>query len=362
MVRLSKAIITILLLTTNISVAKIILRVKAFGKFLKRRVGFLTALFALLNIYKKEENYMIIKKKRINSEKYFATAVEDKPVFIKVDNVLRFADKLKIFGFDEKIKDGTCILPNTFNRSAEKNAEAYCTINRKLPKEKYTQTIYWTRQEWAGYNETREVSDFVDIPRERYHRDWHLPYSVYFTYVEAEEPYIISDEIIYNKSNVEKLMNTVNMVLGLFGECTIDGESLPDKIKKIHLDWEILPTGKYPWTSVKPAIEEITHKCKITQKEMMLRNCQVIVDMEPEFVAYGRSGFRGYAVFGFTKKNLYVLESIFPNNATYIFDNNWEELSKLTKAEILSGGLQKERIIHSANWPQKFKKVMEEIK
>ena len=165
---------------------------------------------------------MLIKQKRICSEKYFATAVENKPVYIKVTNVSRYADKLKIFGFDDTIETGCCILPNNFNKASAKNAEAYSTVNRALPKEKYTQTIYWTRQEWAGRNQTREVSDFVFIPRKRYHRDWHPPYSVYFTYVKGAEPYIISDGIIYNKGNIDKLLNTVNMVLGLFGECDIE--------------------------------------------------------------------------------------------------------------------------------------------
>lgn len=324
-----------------------------------RRAGLLRALFALLNILK-GVLIMLIKQKRINSEKYFANAIENTPVFIKVDNVLRFSNKLKTFGFNENLENGNCILPSQFNKAAEKNAEVYCTINRALPKEKYTQTIYWTRREWAGRNETREVSDFVDIPRERYHRDWHLPYSVCFTYVKDEQSYIISDGIIYNKDNINKLINTVNMVLDFFGECTIEFECLPTKIKKRRLDWEILPKGKHPWKSVRKGIEELSHKCKETQKEMMLRNCESIVKMGPEFVAYGRAGFSGYAVFGFPDKNLYILESVFPNNATYIFDNNWEELSKLTKAEILSEGLQTKRIIHTADWPQKFKKVMEE--
>ena len=37
-------------------------------------------------------------------------------------------------------------------------------------------------------------------------------------------------------------------------------------------------------------------------------------------------------------------------NATYVFEENWEELSKLTKAEIIRGKLQKDRIIHRENW------------
>lgn len=97
---------------------------------------------------------------------------------------------------------------------------------------------------------------------------------------------------------------------------------------------------------------------KQTQKQMMLRNCNLINECNPDFIAYGRSGFRGYIVFGFCKKNLFILESIFPNNATYIFESDWEGLSKLTKSEILNHNLQKGRLIHNANWPTEFEKYM----
>lgn len=89
-----------------------------------------------------------------------------------------------------------------------------------------------------------------------------------------------------------------------------------------------------------------------------IRNCNLINECNPDFIAYGRSGFRGYIVFGFCKKNLFILESIFPNNATYIFESDWEGLSKLTKSEILNHNLQKGRLIHNANWPTEFEKYM----
>ncbi len=301
---------------------------------------------------------MLIKQSRINSLRYFSSAIEGELIYIRVDNVIRFPKKIKIFGFDDGVENGDSILPAPFNNYSKKNSEMFFTIDASLPMEKYTQTLYWTRNEWAGRGETREVTEYVDITRFRKHRDWHKPYSVNFTYVDEGEAYIISDGIIYNSENNEKLKNTVNMVLGLFGECTIDYKSMPSGIKKKRLDWDILPPGKYPWEKVRDSIETITKKCNRTQTAMMLRNCKTIIDMEPEFVAYGKSGFRGYVAFGFPKRNMYILESIFPNNATYVFNNDWETLSKMTKAEILSNDLQEARIIHSANWDKKFKELM----
>ena len=42
-----------------------------------------------------------------------------------------------------------------------------------------------------------------------------------------------------------------------------------------------------------------------------------------------------------------------------MFWKNWEELSKLTKAEILKENLQDVRIIHNNNWQQEIRDLLE---
>ena len=56
----------------------------------------------------------------------------------------------------------------------------------------------------------------------------------------------------------------------------------------------------------------------------------------------------------------YILESVFPNNATYVLQDNWEKISQLSKAEILSQNLHKARIVHSESWKKNFDALMEE--
>lgn len=300
-----------------------------------------------------------LKQKRILSDRCFSSAAEGKPIRIIVEDVSRFAEELKKFGFTESDISGSQILPSIFNKYAARNAEPYYTVNKTLPKEEYTQPVYWTRHEWAGRGATREVTEISYISRKRYHRDYFPPYSISFTYISQDSSYIISEDIIYTKENTKKIVNTVNMVLGLFGECTIDFDETPKSIKKISLNWDILPPGEYPWERIKDRVKDITKNSTKTQRVMMLRNCEKIYSKNPDFVAYGRSGFRGYVIFGFPNKNTYVLESIFPNNATYILDGNWEEVSKLTKAEILSQNLHKARVVHSESWQKNFDKAME---
>lgn len=70
----------------------------------------------------------------------------------------------------------------------------------------------------------------------------------------------------------------------------------------------------------------------------------------PDFHAMGKSGYRGYVIFGFTKLNLYIFETAEYGNATYVFEGDWETLSQMTKAEIIAGNLHKYRFIHQEGW------------
>ena len=304
---------------------------------------------------------MILKQTRINSLSHLASISPEINIKIYVDNVSRFPKELIKFGFKQDDATGSTILPAIFNRYSFRNAEQYTTTDKSLPKEKYMQTLYWTRQEWAGRGETREVTEFTDIVRERYHRDYHAPFSVAFTLVDDRQRRIVSDEITFCQENYGKIMNTINMLLGLFGECTIDSGNSEGDVRSIRLDWDILPPGDYPWATMKKDLDNICQRGTKTQKQMMFRNCDEINKLNPDFRAYGRSGFKGYVVFGFIYKRLFILESIFPNNATYVFEHNWEELSKLTKAEILNQNLHRARIIHNANWVNEFNSVMGNI-
>ena len=92
---------------------------------------------------------------------------------------------------------------------------------------------------------------------------------------------------------------------------------------------------------------------------MLLDKCEYINSFHPDFRAYGMSGFRGYVIFGFKKRNIYVLESVYTNNATYVFGQDWKMLSKLSKAEILNGKLQEARLIHNDNWKHDINELLE---
>jgi hypothetical protein len=78
----------------------------------------------------------------------------------------------------------------------------------------------------------------------------------------------------------------------------------------------------------------------------------------PALTAVGRAGFDGYLIFGYPDKHRYVLESLDYGNATYVFGENWEALSQLTKREIIADDLHLARIIHRQGWAAEIADVL----
>ena len=241
------------------------------------------------------------------------------------------------------------------NPTLKRNAEPFYIKDKTKPKEQYTQTLWWTRHEWAGRGETREVTDFVTIPRERYARIKFEPYSVelFLKYDEQGQLMVMTDFISYCHDNEKLLTN--------FEECEILTENFENVMptRTIKLNWEVLPSGDYPWKRMQDDLQKVSAKSSKTAKKLLIDKCEFINSFQPDFRAYGKSGFHGYVIFGFMHRNIYVLESVYPNNATYVFGKNWEELSKLTKAEILKENLQDVRIIHNNNWQQEIRDLLE---
>lgn len=77
---------------------------------------------------------------------------------------------------------------------------------------------------------------------------------------------------------------------------------------------------------------------------------KIISRKNPDFLATGRAGFSGYFVYGFKYQNVYVLESMEFDNATYVFNSEWEKISQLTKSQIINSDLPHKRIIHNKKW------------
>ena len=304
---------------------------------------------------------MIIKQKRVrNLEGILGFVTVGDKIAIGIKDPERFKAVLPTIGFTLPLAEGDSILPSQkLGPVSLRNAEGSEIVHKDQPMEKAYRVADWSWKDWGGY----EHSKLVDVPYKRYPITPIPPYSVEMTVLKNTkgELLIASPPTTYSNENEALLIHTINLFLEIFGECQILTDDLNDLIKTQirKLNWRILPVGRLPWEQLSKQLEPIVNEATEGNRPFILHRLERVYSYSPDFTAVGTAGFKGYVIFGFPSKNLYVCESIYYGNATYVFAENWEELSKRTKAEILSSNLQKDRIIHRIKqWDNQIKKLL----
>ncbi len=296
-----------------------------------------------------------ISQTRIRSLKKYLPFIQGKEIVISISTNSN-ASKMKLAGFSSSPQEGEKILPIPVGTISSFNAEGKENVRKDLPMETHYRQIEWTWKQYAGYKETKEVTEIRDCPYERYPREFVEPPSVELKLAQEK---VVSPVLSYPKDE-DLIIHTINLFLEIFGECEILNSNLKEIIKtpEKSLKWAVLPEGEMPWNKIEKDLEPALKKANSQEKAVFRDRFDTINSYKPDFGAYGLAGFSGYVVFGFKKKNLYICESIWHGNAIYVFQEEWRELSKKTKAEILRGGLQKERIIHYQDWKDRIDELL----
>jgi hypothetical protein len=308
---------------------------------------------------------MIIRGRRVQSvNRHLSPVQPGETIVLGLTNPERYLERLVETGFTSDLEEGEKILPSaSLGPVSHYNAEGKYIVHKNKPKETAYRQVLWTWEEWRGRYDTEEVSKIVDVPYERYPRTFVPPPGVELTVVQSIEmgKIIASPEIEFSEKTEDLIRHIINLFLELFRECSVLTEELKGIIVPPvkRLNWHILPPGRYPWEKLQEIVRPIIETQPEGNQQVIRARFQAITTHEPEFVAVGQAGFRGYIIFGFPDKNLYVLESTIFGNATYVFEEDWEELSKMTKAEILDENLQKDRIIHKEGWFSRVEDLFE---
>jgi hypothetical protein len=299
---------------------------------------------------------MLIKKKRIrNVQSHLKFLKGRTKVVIGLGDFERYSNHLKAVGFSESLETGETVLPAPkFGPTSSFNANGKYEVHHDQPKETAYRMVDWHWEEWHGPYDRVEQSKIVEVPYKRYPRTFITPPSIelHIAPTTKGERIVVSSPVEFTDENYDQLRHIINLFLEIFGECQVFTENLDEIIKTPvrRLNWEVLPPGRWPWNRLKKEVEPILRDVKQGNRPVIENRFETINKYESEFVAIGRAGFSGYIIFGFPKKNLYILESVYTGNATYVFAERWEELSQMTKAQILNDQLQKERIIHRQSW------------
>jgi len=305
---------------------------------------------------------MILRQQRVRSTRALAGLIKKDTKFtVGVKNLNRFGDVLRNIGFSENPNSGDSILPRDVGPVSLYNAEGKYVPQKDQPMETAYRMAEWHWTEFHGPYEV-EQSKIVDVPYQRYPRKFFPPPSVELAITSLGDGSLcaIGPILEFNDENEKMIVHVINLFLEIFGECQFFTSDLDEliKIPIKRLNWHILPPGKRPWEKLKEEIKPIINDAPKGNQPVIEHRLETINKHNPDFAAVGQGGFRGYIVLGFTEKNIYVLESLYYGNATYIFDDNWEDLSKKTKAEVLNENLQKDRFIHLTSWDRQINNLL----
>ncbi len=261
-------------------------------------------------------------------------------------------------GFDRSLTTGDYLMPQCLGKATLFNANGKEVIRKDLPKEPQPRSFYTTWQDWHGQEHSGIQTRNIDM----YPREYILAPSEILTIIELNNiKYIATDSTTVTSGNDVRNLHLMNIMLECFEEFEIVDEQQGFVIgsKLRQLQWDVLPPGKYPWEYAKTLVGKVTQKLKESERKVVESRMELITKYNPDFIATGRGGFSGYFVYGFELINKFILESIHLDNATYVFEEEWEKLSRLTKNEIINGAISHQRIIHDQKWHSQLRKLME---
>lgn len=258
-------------------------------------------------------------------------------------------------GFTIPLVLGEKVLPDArVSKSAFENSEGKRVVRKDLPMEVMERYWEWSWKDWQGTS----YSDFKYIPYNRYVREILQPELIELTIAQSPSGslWIVSDEIVLNPDQHERLKLAFNLVLSIFKDFyVVDKDIKIPLVANKTCSWEILRPGENAIDVMHRIINERIHPNK---QNMYYRNTNILMQHNPSIVAIGMKGFGGYFVFEYPNRKHVILESLMPDNATYILGKDWEEISKLTKREVLSYRLHTARIYHNKSWDEEIMKYI----
>ena len=253
----------------------------------------------------------------------------------------------------------------SFGTYSLRNIQGQEIVRRDLPM--VTKTFSAETPNWGDWsNGSHEISWDRDV----YQRDFIPPKELeisieLLTTEPGESPIFVCRfrvEEVLNKKTADfeaSLFSNLNLLQENTGAADVFAADADANayLKSISVYWEILPPGERSemLTHILAKFREPTKELR----EKLLDRYRVLEKLGPVAYISGTSGFQRYFGAQFAD-NLVVFENLEYGNAIYVMFDNWEELSKLSRIELLKNrpGFGFERIVHRAGWKDALKKLI----
>lgn len=308
---------------------------------------------------RKIPNFISLKIQMSDADEFVVACVKK----IKQSEIIqKLYSHLNIKFHENKLIYPTRILPKPLmGKYSLINIEGDEIIRKDLPMITKTYVV-----ETPNYGDWYYGSHEVYFDREIYIRDYIAPklLEIEIELIGEEDKdelyYIFKftvDEVIdKNEAHFKnELFNNLNIIQENVGNCDVytSEATLADYLKTIYVFWEILPPDDTE-KNISQLISEFKIRSK-KHKEKLIQRYNILEGLKPVAFINGTSGFRRYFGAKFSE-NLVAFENLEYGNAIYVMYENWEELSKKSRIELLTGDNKGfDRIIHSKGWINQLK-------
>lgn len=247
------------------------------------------------------------------------------------------------------------ILPDVSNgRFSKYNVEGRTIVRKDLPK--ITKFIPYELQDWGGNWHSGTY------PKKVYQREFWEPKFLHLELnliKQVNNNFFVKISVGVLDRTEEQFESELLFRCNLLQECVNNCDiyqaecSQEDYIKTAFVDWEIFPPGELSNERIYDSIPDNANKP--TQEEFNER-MDIIKEANPIEFIQGKGQFKSYFGAKFPNGKV-VFENIYWGNALYVVHDNWEEVSKQPRSELMKiDPLNRNftRIIHNKYWKENF--------
>lgn len=256
-------------------------------------------------------------------------------------------------GFSKPLINNECIIPNAlYNKKTEENVNGKLIIRKDLPRDEiYYQDVHWKLTDWYGY----EHEGVAVAKKFRYRREFGESWKETLQVKHINQQWYVCSRQL-NKNDKDEIKFVLNFFLSIFGQFMFLDE-FNNAIKIVKNNFKILRPGEMTQKELEDHIINKNKSKDSPENVMLLERFRFLMNYSVDKkVMIGEQSFHGY--YAIKTAKCWIVDCNYTNNATYIFDDNWEEYVKLTKQQVLSGNLCLQRIYHTKTWQKQILDVI----
>lgn len=305
------------------------------------------------------------KKTRIkNANKYLPFLLKEDEYFyvgLLFEDFIKSTD-LKKYNLTDKFNDNSRFIPPAKGSTTRNNINGKYV--RKQPEEKTTKRVHlnYNRKDGTHVEFDRNYNVYVKVLQHKYN------IGINYKVNKHGQKVVVSDKLTYNNKieNIQKNTHVINVFCEIsndFEIFNIDYEPAIHFNKKFEED--ILPQGSLENHNVFEELTEFAGRYTKNndEKRAFQKRLHILKEFQPDIRGKGPNNFFGYIVFGFSDLGIAVLETMYSDNATYIFKmSDYETNAIQDKQTVLQNKAMLKRIYHYDDWEMRIKEYLNGLK